>query len=481
MSSELKHIALRGLFWNAVDKLGVQSWNFIIGLLLARILLPEDFGLIGMLAIFMAIAQSLVESGMASGLIQKKEKKDEDFSTVFVFNMGVSVGIYGILFLSAPLIASFYNKPELTLLTRVLCLSILINAFSVVHRTKLSILLDFKTPAKVNAIAVITSAIVAFYLAYKGHGVWALVGQQLTSAATATLALGIMGIWKPSVTFSQDSFKALFGFGSKLLAAGIYSQVMNQVYNIIIGKAYPTAQLGFYTRAREFSDLPAGVVTSIINQVSYPLLASIQDEKERMIMVFRRLVRLGAFINFPLMTLLALLADPFITWVLPPVWKPTVPLLQWVVFSRLLFPLSSINLNILNAVGRSDLFLKVDLSKLPIVILALIITIPLGIKAMVIGQVISGAVAYGINTFMPGRLFGFGLWEQIKEIKMVILATCIMAACVYVSIELAEQPFIKLMLGGITGGISYLLITFLFNMKEMEDIKDILKKIKNRK
>lgn len=481
MSSELKHIALRGLFWNAVDKLGVQSWNFIIGLLLARILLPEDFGLIGMLAIFMAIAQSLVESGMASGLIQKKEKKDEDFSTVFVFNMGVSVGIYGILFLSAPLIASFYNKPELTLLTRVLCLSILINAFSVVHRTKLSILLDFKTPAKVNAMAVVTSAIVAFYLAYKGYGVWALVGQQLTSAATATLALGIMGIWKPSVTFSQDSFRALFGFGSKLLAAGIYSQVMNQVYNIIIGKAYPVAQLGFYTRAREFADLPAGVVTSIINQVSYPLLASIQDEKERMIMVFRRLIRLGAFINFPLMTLLALLADPFITWVLPPVWKPAVPVLQWVVFSRLLFPLSSINLNILNAVGRSDLFLKVDLSKLPIVILALIITIPLGIKAMVIGQVISGAIAYGINTFMPGRLFGFGLWEQIKEIKMVVLATCIMATCVYVSINLAESPFIKLMLGGITGGISYLLITFLFNMKEMEDIKDILKKIKNRK
>jgi O-antigen/teichoic acid export membrane protein len=481
MSSDLKKTALKGLFWNAIDKLGVQSWGFIFGILLARILAPEDFGLIGMLAFFMAISQSLVDSGMASGLIQKKEKKDEDFSTVFVFNLIVSLGIYLILFFAAPLIAAFYGKPELVQLTRVLCLTILINAFTVVHRTKLSILLDFKTQAKVNALAIVISSLIAFYFAYYGYGVWALVAQQLSSATVASISLTFFGIWKPSITFSKDSFKALFGFGSKLLLSGLYGQTMTYIYNIIIGRVYPTAQLGFFTRAREFSDLSAGVISTIIYQVSYPLLASIQDEKERMILVFRRLIRLAAFINFPLMTLVALMADPFISWVLPPAWSPTIPMLQWVAFSRILFPMSSLNMNILNAVGRSDLFLKVDLSKLPIIVIALVITIPLGIKAMVIGQVVSAALAYVINTYMPGRLFNFGLWAQLKEILPVIVATLVMAASVYGVCLLIEKPLVKLIIGGLTGIGSYFLFALLFKMKEIEDIREVANKLIHKK
>jgi O-antigen/teichoic acid export membrane protein len=481
LSSELKHITLRGLFWNAIDKLGVQSWNFIIGLFLARLLIPSDFGLMGMLAIFIAIAQSLVDSGMTSGLIQKKNKTDEDFSTVFVFNLFVSIFIYGILYLSAPLIADFYNQPELTLLTRVVCLSILVNAFSAVPLSKLNIALDFKTQAKVNLAAVISSALVAFYLALNNFGVWSLVGQQLTSATTIALYLGLIRIWKPSLVFSRQSFRALFGFGSKLLAAGLYSQALTHVYNIIIGKSYSASQLGFYTRAREFTDLPAGVIAVVINQVGYPLLTSIQDEKERLVFVFRRLVRLGAYVNFPLMTLLALLAEPFITWALPPAWLPAIPLLQWMVFSRLFYSLSSVNLTILNAIGRSDLMLKVDLSKFPLIMLALVLTIPLGIKAMIIGQVINGFLAYAINTYMPGRLFGFGFWDQMKEIKYIVLATIAMAASVSISLSMVETPLMKLIFGAFTGITSYLLMTFLLKMDEVQDMKEILNKIKTPK
>jgi O-antigen/teichoic acid export membrane protein len=477
MYTNLKNSALKALFWNAVDKLGVQSWNFVINLLLARILLPEDFGLIGMLAIFMVISQSLVDSGMASGLIQKKEKKDEDFSTVFVFNLAVSTGIYVILYFSAPLIAAFYGKPELVLLTRILCLSILINALSVVHRTKLSIRLDFKTPAKVNAIAIVTSSLAAFYFAYNGYGVWALVAQQLTSASTATLVLAVLGIWKPSVTFSMESFRALFGFGSKLLVAGLYGQFISQVYIIAIGRVYSSGKLGFYNTARVFAELPSSVVTNIINQVSYPLLASLQDEKERMILVFRRLIRLTAFVNFPLMVLLALLAEPLVTWILPPVWSPVIPLLQWFVFSRIFYPISSLNLYLLNSIGRSDLYLKVDLYALPIAVLVLIITIPLGIKAMIIGQVISGIFIYVINSYMPGRLFKFGLWEQLKEIFPVMGATLFMAGCVLGICIFFESPLIKLMVGGLTGAICYLLFAMVFRMKEIEDIRELADKI----
>lgn len=480
MTSEIKNSALNGLFWNAVDKLGVQSWNFIVGLLLARILLPEDFGLVSMLAIFMAISQSLVDSGMASGLIQKKEKKAEDFSTVFVFNLAVSAGIYVVLFFSAPLIAAFYGKPELVLLTRVLCLSILINALSVVHRTKLSILLDFKTPAKINAIAIVTSSIAAFYFAYSGYGVWALVAQQLTSATTATLGLALFGIWKPSLVFSTESFRNLFGFGSKLLAAGLYNQFISQVYIIAIGRVYSSQKLGFYNNARLFAELPSGVVTNIINQVSFPLLASLQDERERMIMVFRRLIRLSAFINFPVMTLVALLAKPLIQWTLPPVWSPVIPLLQALAFSRMLFPINNMNQNLLNAIGRSDLFLKVDLFVLPFIVVALIITIPLGIEAMVLAQVVISVITFGINTYMTGRIFKLGCWPQLKEIMPVIPATGFMALCVHFVCLQVETPIIQLILGGIVGAICYIATTIIFRMKELGDLKEIINKIKKK-
>ena len=441
--------------------------------------MPADFGLIGMLSIFIVLSQTLVDSGMGTGLIQKKNRTDFDFSTVFVFNLVISIFLYSILFVTAPAIANFYDSPQLVLLTRVLGINIIINSLAVVQYSKLTISIDFKTIAKVNVISVVLGGLMAIYFANFGFGVWALVIQQITRSLISVLMLWFLSKWKLSLFFSKQSFKNLFDFGSKLLIARIYAQILNNVYNIIIGKVYSASELGYYTNAKNYSDITAGTITGILQQVTFPILASLQDDKKRMISVYSRIIRMTAFFIFPIMTLLALLADPFIRLVLTEKWLPTVVLLQWLSFARMVSPISSVNMNILNAVGRSDLFLKVDLSKFPLLVLTLIITIPLGVKAMVIGHVVMAILAFFINAYMPGKLFGYGALSQLKDMIPIFISTVIMALTVFVVIIFIENLFLKLILGGISGIISYLVMSNMLKIEEINEVKSLLLKLKN--
>lgn len=301
----LKSKALNGMIWSAIDYFSAYAGQFALGVVLARLLAPEDFGLIGMLSLFIAISQTFIDSGLASGLIQKNNRTDIDFSTVFVFNFLVSLAFYCILFLSAPSIAAFYGKPQLVLLTRVLLIDIIINSLAVVQRTKLTIQLDFKTMAKANLARVLGSSIVGITLAFYDYRVWALVFQILSGSAISVAMYWILSKWQPSIRFSRQSFAELFGFGSKLLIARLYSQIFNNIYNMVIGKVYPASVLGYYTKAKSFAETASGTVGAIIQQVTYPLLASLSNDRERMIQVYRRLIRMTAFIVFPAMALLA--------------------------------------------------------------------------------------------------------------------------------------------------------------------------------
>ena len=467
------------MLWNTVEKFSVQAGQFVIGIVLARILMPADFGLIGMLSIFIAISQSFIDSGMGSGLIQKKNRSDIDFSTVFVFNFIVSAFFYIVLFLSAPLIADFYNTPQLVLLTRVLTLNIIINSLSIVQRTRLTINIDFKVIAKVNVVAVISGGVFGIYFAYIGYGVWALVIQNLFRSSITVIMFWFLSKWKASILFSKQSFKELFGFGSKLLIAGLYAQVFNNIYNIVIGKVYAASELGFYTRAKSFAELTAGTVTSILHQVSFPILASLQDDKKKMVSVYSRLLRMTTFVIFPTMTMLALLADPFVRLLLGVKWLPVIVLLQWMCFARIFYPISVINMNILNAIGRSDLFLKVDLSKLPLIILALVITLPLGVKAMVIGHVVTSLIAFFFNAYMPGKLFGYGAFSQLRDMAPVFFATTLMAIGVFLSIYFVEILLLKLFIGLFTGIIIYIAVSYLLKSNEMNELKTLLLKIRS--
>lgn len=479
-NSSLKSTGTKGILWSAIDKFAVQIGQFVVSIVLARILMPEDFGLIGMLAIFIALSQTFIESGLGVGLIQRQIREEIDFSTLFVFNLGVSVFFYLILFFSAPLIAIFFNQPQLTDLTRVLGLNLFLIAIAIVQRTKLTIAIDFKSIAISNLLGMILGGSCGVIAALNGYGVWSLVFQTLVGTLTSSVSLWFFSKWSPSFAFSVHSFRLLFGYGSKLLMAGLYAQILNNVYNICVGKFYTSASLGFYTRAKSFADMSSGTIVGVLQQATFPILTTVQENQDKLVSIFSRMIRMSAFFIIPLMTLIALLAKPIVILLLTEKWISLIPLLQWMVFARVFLPMSAINMNLLNAVGRSDLFLKVDLSKLPLTIIAMIITIPLGVKAMIIGHVVTSALSYLINAYLPGKIYKYGPFEQLKDMIPVFIATIGMAVSVLFILDFIDNINLQFFIGGLIGVVTYLIICWLFKLEELLEIKELLLKMKSK-
>ncbi|NLW32497.1 MAG: lipopolysaccharide biosynthesis protein [Fibrobacter sp.] len=481
MSTQFKEKAIKGFAWNTVEKIGVYAIRFIIGIILARILMPSDYGVIGMLAIFFAISELFVRSGFSEALIQRKDRTEVDYSTVFYFNLIVAVLFYIILFFSAPLIAKFYNVKELTLLTRVLSLNIIINALALVQQTKLTIRMDFKSQALISLFSVIISGPIGIFAALKGFGVWALVLQNIAGSLIRTFLLFYFNSWVPSLVFSLSSFKSLFGFSSKLLGAGLIATTFNNIYSMLIGKIFSAQELGYYTKARQFPELISNTLVNILQGVTFPILASLQDKKEHMISVYSRVMRGTVFLIIPGMTIFALIAGPFIRIFLTDKWAPVIPLLQWLCFSRMITPVSSLNMNILNAIGRSDLFLKVDIIKIPLAIATLIITVPLGLKAIVIGNFINTLVNFFINTYYPAKLFGFGPLRQIKEMKSVLLSTAIMSVMILAVMPILPSDILKFSICiPLSVGI-FLILAYVFKINELHEFMGLLRTFMNKR
>lgn len=472
--AELKKKALKGVIWSGIDKAGVKAVAFIVSIIIARILSPSDYGVIGMILVFITIANIFIDSGMSQALVQRKNRTASDMSTAFFFNIAVAIICYLILFFTAPFIASFYQVAILIPILRILGLNIIISSFATVQRANLLVKLDFRTIAIVNLGGVIVSGFVGIGLAYKGYGVWALVCQQMASTLTSTLIFWIAGKWHPTAGFSKESFKILWNFGSKLLATGLVATIMREIYSVAIGKAYRSAELGYYTRAVQTSDMVAITTNDIINAVTFPILSSLQDDKTRMVEVYSRMLGMTAFFIFPIMTGLAVVASPFISVLLTDKWLPVVPLLQWLCFARMFTPISALNMNILNAIGRSDLFMKLDFSKLPLTILTMVITIPLGVKAIVIGSFINTFVSYFINAYLPGKMFNFGAKAQFKIFWKIILATFIMAFTIWIAINSINTQFMKLVFGILIGLLSYAIAAYFLRIKEMTEIIHIV-------
>lgn len=469
----LKSKATRGMVWSAFGTFSSQGISFTVGIILARILMPSDYGLIGMLAIFFAFSNMIIESGFANALIQKIDRTESDFSTIFFFNLLVSVIIYLILYLSAPLIASFYKTPELTLLTRILSLNLLIGSLSIVQQVRLKILFDFKSIALITLISVVISGIFGVVLALLNFGVWALVAQNLSAVFIKTLLLFYFNKWYPQLIFNLKSLKQLFGFSSKLLIAGLVSTIVNNLYSILIGKIFTPKEVGYYTRARQYPELLSDTITTILQGVTYPILTSLQNERERMVSVYGRLMRVTVFFVIPFLTLFAILAEPFVRLLLTEKWMPVVPLIQWLCFARMITPISALNMNILNAIGRSDLFLKVDLSKLPIFILTIAVTVPLGINIVVIGNFFTSLISFFINAYYPGKLFGFGAYRQLKEMLSVLLSTIAMGIIVIAMIWFIPDDLFKLFVGSLVGIATYLGAAYVLKIDELKEVKGL--------
>ena len=476
VTDSLKQKTTKGLFWSSVERFSNQGVSFVFSIILARILAPSDFGIVAMIGIFFAVAQSFVDSGFSNALVRKTDRREEDLSTCFYFNIGVGIVAYIVLFLIAPFIADFYNQPILSPIIRITGLGVVLNSLCVVQQALFTIRIDFKSQAKVTLSATIISGIVGVVLAYLEYGVWALVWQGVVMSLVRMGLLWLMSKWRPKAGFSKDSFHYLFGYGSKLLASGLLDTIYNNIYPIVIGKFYSPAQLGNYSRALSFAQLPSSNITSILQRVTFPVLSSIQDDLPRLQINYRRLLKLSAFIVFPLMMGLAAVAFPLIRVVLTPKWEGCSLYLQIICFALMWYPIHAINLNLLQVKGRSDLFLRLEIIKKIVGVCIMCITIPLGITAMCIGMVVSSLISLFINTHYTGKLIYVGYIKQMRDLLPIFINSLIMGGIVYLCIQISDNDIVQLSLGIVVGLISYIGGASMITRSELKEYRNLLKR-----
>ncbi len=437
--SELANKTTKGLKWSAIERILTQGMQLVVTLLLARLLGPAAFGLVGMLAVFIAIANVFVDSGFTSALIRKTDRSESDLVTAFYYNVTMAALCYLVLYICAPNIAKFYQQTELQTLLRVLGLSVLINSFILIPRVKLNVVMDFKTQAKISIISALISGSTAIVLAMNNFGVWALVVHTLVNAGCTTLLYNLFSPWLPRGNVCKVSFDYLFGYGSKLLLSGLLDVSYNNLYQIIIGKKFSPAVVGQFTQANQLASIPASTLTGIIQRVTFPIFSQMQDNAEKMENAYRLTLKMAAMIIFPLIIGLGLIAEPLLTSILGEQWHAAAALLSVLCIGYMLYPIHAINLNLLQVTGRSDLFLKLEIFKKIIGVGILLITIPYGVLAMCIGLTVTSYLSLLLNTYYTAKLTHISQWQQCKDLLPIWLAVVFSAGLAY-SFGLAWQP-----------------------------------------
>lgn len=470
----LKDKTVKGVLWSSVERFSVQGVGFIVTLFTARVLSPSDYGLIGMLAIFMAVAQTLIDSGFTQALIRKQDRTEVDNSTVFYFNIIVSLFLYFLLFLIAPLVADFYDEPQLSTLMRVLCIVLVVNGLAVVQRAIYTTLIDFKTQAKASFYAAVISGVVGVWMAYNGYGVWTLVWQQLLNAGINTLLLWFFSGWRPMWVFSWMSFRELFAFGSKLLASALLDTIYTNMYTLVIGKVFNAASLGNYAQADRFAKLPSSNLTGILQRVTYPVLCTLQNDDNKLREEYRRLLRLSAYVIFPLMTLLAAISHPLIELLIGEKWHYAATLLIPVCFTLMWWPIHAINLNLLQVKGRSDLFLRLEVIKKIIGVMILVISIPFGLLVMCYSGIATSILCLIINTFYTGKIIRVGFLLQMKDIANTLFISLCMFAFVEFLFLFFSDIVWQLIIGCVAGLFFYVFATFFLCPQEFKYIKKVI-------
>lgn len=480
MGESLKNKAVKGVGWSFLDNIAGQGITFLVGLVLARILSPAEFGILGMITIFIAISNSIIDSGFSNALIRKTDAKEIDYNTVFFFNLALSTLLYTILFIASPAISRFFKEPQLVEITRVMGLLLFINALAIIQRTLLVKRVDFKTQTKVSIIASAGSAFVGIGMALMGYGVWSLVGQQLSRQFLNTLFLWVFNTWRPALEFSIQSFKELFGFGSKLLLSGLLNTLYNNIYYIIIGRFYSAAQLGQYTRAEQFNMIFSSNLTSVVQRVSYPVLSSIQNEPERLREAYRKVIKSTMLITFACMLGLAATAKPVILILIGEKWLVAVKYLQIICFSGMLYPLHAINLNILQVKGRSDLFLKLEIIKKGLAVGPICLGIFLGIEYMLLGSVFNSFIAYYLNARYSKAMINYSVLEQVKDILPTFIVSLCVAAVMWSITLLEVNNYLLLLIQCIVGTLMAGIIYEKLNLGEYKELKGIVLSVLKR-
>lgn len=467
--------ALGGFFWTLTSNIGLKSVTLIVNIVLARLLVPEDFGLVAMLMIFFAVSQSFVESGFSQALIREKELTEKDKATTFYLNVIIAVVCYLLLWIAAPKIASFYNNEKLIALTRFMGLSIVFQSFYIVQQATLTHALNFKKITIVSLTASVLSSVIAVVMAYQNLGVWALAVKYVSFSLIAAILFYVVNPWYPRASFSRQSYHRLFGFGSKLLLSGLLDTFYQNIYNLIIGKYYSAATLGYYAQAKMYVDQATQTSTSTLQTVTYPILSQTKDDLERLRSSHKRIIMASSYIIFPLTIGLAVLAEPLIMTFVGEKWKGAIPLVQILCVSEILYHLHAINLNLLKVMGRSDLFLKLEVIKKINTTIAILIGIKFGLWGLLIGSVVNSYVALFINMYYTHRLVQYSYREQIADLLPVVLHTLPMLLLLYLFVNYITLPhMVMLIIGLLLGVISYFGFTYVIKSRALVYIMELL-------
>jgi len=481
----LRKKTLSGIAWTFGQQVGVQGINFIVQIILARLLLPSDFGLIAMIQIFLAIGKTLMDSGMTSSLIRTENADQRDYSTVFFINLFASIGLYLLLFFTAPLIASFFNQELLTLIIRVYTLSFVIQALVGVQTTRLTKEMNFKLQMYMQIPSTLCGGIAGVILAYKGYGVWSLVWMQLITTTIFMVQHWLRLKWRPSLIIDRQKMKHHLSFGYKITLSALLTTFYYESNTILLGKFFSSAQLGFYKQASNLRMFPLRNITSALQKVTYPMFSSIQNENEKIRTIFKRITSVVFFVMVPIMLLMTLVAEPLFRIVLTDKWLPSVPIFQILCVFSIFYPLSMYNLNLILAKGRSDLHFKLEVIKKGISICFLLLIIPFGVHGVAYAAGIGMLIHAFVNSLYSGRLIQYPVLEQFKDISNILIIGFFSMGITFVFNKLFIIPsdygdiFIILIVS-LVFIILYISISFLFRVTAINEIKVLIKHFMNK-
>ena len=468
----LKDKTVKGVAWSGIDNVTQMGVSFLVSIVLARLLTPDDYGLIGIITIFTMVCNTLINAGFNSALIRKKDCTDDDYNTVFIVNLVLSLILYAIIFFCSPLIADFFGREELTALTQVSTLSMIVGALAIVQQTRLTKRIDFKTQTKITLTASVSSGALGIVMALLDFGVWSLVAQQLAAQVLRTVLLFVYNKWLPKLRFSRESFHELFGFGWKMMLSGLLDTLWKELYQLVVGKFYSPATLGQYTRAGQFSNMFSSNLTTVIQRVTYPVLSNIQDDKERMVSAYRRIIKLTMFITAISMLFLGAISEPLLYCLIGPKWHDAAIYLPLICLTGSTYPLHAINLNMLMVKGRSDLFLGLEIIKKIIALGPLFVGAFVGIIPMLYTSIITTIIAYFLNSFYSGKLIGYSSWVQIKDFAPSYGVATLIALSVYFLKFLPITNWIILPIQIVIGAVVFFLITH--KMEEYKEVKSMV-------
>lgn len=473
-----RKLFLNGVLWSFVQQFSIQLVSFIIQLVLVRFISPSDFGLIGMLAVFIGIGNALFDGGMTSSLIREIKANDSDYSTIFYYNFICSIFLYVVFYFSAPLIADFYNQQEIIKIARVYGLIFIFSSFGAVQNTILIKNMEFKAQALITIPPLLVGGITGVLLAINNYGVWSLVYSMIVTSLLNSIFLWIFSNWRPSISFDKNKFKVHFNYGYKMTVSSILDTIFTNIYQIIIGKLYSPTLVGYYTRANSLMMLPVGNISIVLNRVVFPLFSKVQDDIVALKRLYRKIMQIVFFVIAPTSALMILLSKEIVSLLFTDKWLPIVPIFQILCLSGLLYPLHLYNLMILQVKGKSALFLKLEILKKFIVILSILISVKFGFYGILIGSVFTSAIALFINTYFAGEFINYKMLDQLKDLLPIFISAILMSLIVVFFLEFVKSfsYLIKIMSSSLVGIISYVSISFLF---KIESATEVLITIKN--